>query len=108
MTPDQIVQESRNAPLEEHLVLGKKQSVLMVEDIMTTGLASRECRDTIWEAGNRPVGWACLIDRTGGKAKVGVKLVALARLRFPAWEADRLFVYLEDTPAVTPGSRGQA
>jgi len=51
---------------------------------------------------------ACLIDRSGGKAKVGVKLVALASLKFPSWEPDKLPPHLRDTEAVKPGSRGLA
>jgi orotate phosphoribosyltransferase len=88
--------------------LEKNQPVLMVEDIVTTGLSSRECLDAIRAAGGRPVAAACLIDRSGGRAKVGVKLVALARLKFPAWEADRLPAHLKGTPGVKPGSRGLA
>src|SRR5271163_3561380 len=88
--------------------LKKGQPVLMVEDIVTTGLSSRECLDAIREAGGKPVAAACLIDRSGGKAKVGVKLVSLASVKFPAWEADKLPAHLRGTPGVKPGSRGLA
>jgi orotate phosphoribosyltransferase len=80
----------------------------MVEDIVTTGLSSRECLDAIRAAGARPVAAACLIDRSGGKAKVGVNLVSLASVKFPAWDADKLPPHLRDTPGVKPGSRGLA
>src|ERR1700692_4672777 len=70
--------------LRRGFTLAKNQPVLMVEDIVTTGLSSRECLDAIRAAGGKPVAAACLIDRSGGKAKVGVKLIALASLRFPA------------------------
>ncbi len=92
--------------LRRGFTLEKNQPVLMVEDIVTTGLSSRECLDAIRQAGGRPVAAACLIDRSGGKAKVGVKLVALARVKFAAWEADRLPPHLRGTPGVKPGSRG--
>jgi len=49
---------------------------------------------------------ACLIDRSGGKAKVGVKLVAPASMKVPARQADKLPPHLRDIPAVKPGSRG--
>jgi orotate phosphoribosyltransferase len=88
--------------------LEKNQPVLMVEDIITTGLSSRECLDAIRAAGGRPIAAACLIDRSGGKAKVGVKLVSLARVKFATWESDKLPAHLRDTPAVKPGSRGLA
>jgi len=88
--------------------LAKNQPVLIVEDIVTTGLSSRECLDAIRAAGGRPVAAACLIDRSGGSAKVGVKLVSLASVKFPAWEADKLPAHLRGTPGVKPGSRGLA
>lgn len=94
--------------LRRGFTLEKNQPVLMVEDIVTTGLSSRECLDAIREAGGKPVAAACLIDRSGGKAKVGLKLVALARLKFPAWEADKLPPHLRDSQGVKPGSRGLA
>jgi orotate phosphoribosyltransferase len=82
--------------------------IAMVEDIVTTGLSSRECLDAIRAIGAKPVAAACLIDRSGGKAKVGVKLVSLAKVSFPAWDADKLPPHLRDTPGVKPGSRGLA
>ena len=94
--------------LRRGFTLEKNQPVLMVEDIVTTGLSSRECLDAIRAAGGKPVAAACLIDRSGGKAKVGVKLVALATLKVPAWEADKLPPHLRGTPAMKPGSRGLA
>src|SRR5258707_5688141 len=88
--------------------LTKNQPVLMVEDIVTTGLSSRECLDAIREAGGKPVAAACLIDRSGGKAKLGVKFLALATVRFPAWDANQLPAHLKGTEGVKPGSRGLA
>ena len=80
--------------------------VLMVEDIVTTGLSSRECIAGIDAEGGRTVGAACLIDRSGGKAEVGVPLAALAQLDIPTFAADRLPAELAALPAVKPGSRG--
>jgi len=94
--------------LRRNFHLEKNQPVLMVEDIVSTGVSSRECLEAIREAGGKPVAAACLIDRSGGKAKVGVKLVALAVLKVPAWDADKLPPHLKNIPAVKPGSRGLA
>ena len=79
---------------------------LMVEDIVTTGLSSREAIASIREQGGSVVGAACLIDRSNGKAKVGVKLVSLARLAIPTFDADHVPEELSDVPAIKPGSRG--
>lgn len=80
--------------------------VLMVEDIVTTGLSSRECIAGIAGEGGRTVGAACLIDRSGGKADLGLPLVALTRLDIPVYAVDALPPELAAIPAVKPGSRG--
>ena len=80
--------------------------VLMVEDIVTTGLSSRECIAGIASEGGVTVGAACLIDRSGGKAGIGVPLAALTSLDIPAYAADALPAGLASLPAIKPGSRG--
>lgn len=82
------------------------QRVLMAEDIVTTGLSSRECIDCIREHGGEVVAASCLIDRSDGAADVGVPLVALLGLAVPAWPADALPPELAAIPATKPGSRG--
>jgi orotate phosphoribosyltransferase len=79
--------------------------VLMVEDIITTGLSSRECLAALAEHPGNLVGAACLIDRSGGKAEIGVPRVALATLDIPAYPADALPAELARLPAEKPGSR---
>ena len=91
--------------LRRNFKLEKNQPVLMVEDIVSTGVSSRECIEAIRLAGGRPIAAACLIDRSGGSAKVGVKLIALATIKVPAWEENKLPAHLRNTPAVKPGSR---
>jgi len=81
---------------------------LMVEDIVTTGLSSRECIAAIAEEGGMTVGACCLIDRSGGKADVGVPLTSLARLDIPTYPADALPPELASIPADKPGSRSLA
>jgi orotate phosphoribosyltransferase len=84
----------------------KGARVLMVEDVMTTGLSSRECLAAIASEPGELVGAACLIDRSGGKIDLGVPLIALASFEVPAYAADRLPPELAAIPAVKPGSRG--
>lgn len=85
--------------------IAKGSRVLMVEDIVTTGLSSRECIAGIAEEGGKTVGAACLIDRSGGRAELGVPLVALTQLEIPAYAADKLPPELASIPASKPGSR---
>lgn len=86
-----------------HLEPGQK--VVMVEDIVTTGLSSRECIKAITEAGGNVIAAACIVDRSGGKADVGVPLIALASLEVPAYAADNLPPELAALPIEDPGSR---
>jgi orotate phosphoribosyltransferase len=86
--------------------LGQGEKVIVVEDIVTTGLSIRECIAAISALGAQVVAAACLIDRSGGEADVGVPLVSLARYKVPAYPADALPPELAAIPAIKPGSRG--
>ena len=86
--------------------IAKGARVLMVEDIVTTGLSSRECIAGIAEEGGVTLAAACLIDRSGGTADLGVPLFALTSLEIPAYPADALPPELAALPAIKPGSRG--
>jgi orotate phosphoribosyltransferase len=80
--------------------------VLMAEDVVTTGLSSRECIDCIEAYGGKVVAASCLVDRSAGSADVGVPLIALLDLDVPAYAADALPPELAAIPAEKPGSRG--
>lgn len=82
--------------------------VLMVEDVVTTGLSSRECIEAIRGQPGELVGAACLIDRSNGKADIGVPLISLAQVDAPSYPADKLPPDLAALPAIKPGSRGLA
>jgi len=84
------------------------EKVLVVEDIVTTGLSIRECIDCLRGLGADVVAAACLIDRSGGEAEIGVPLIALTQYKVPAYAADALPPELAAIPAVKPGSRGLA
>jgi orotate phosphoribosyltransferase len=83
------------------------QRVLVAEDVVTTGLSTRECAECCRELGAEVVAACCLVDRSGGRAEIGVPLVALATLDIPTYPADALPPELAAIPAVKPGSRGQ-
>ncbi len=84
----------------------KGARVVIVEDIVTTGLSIRETVEAVRAIGLEVAAAACLIDRSAGKADVGVPLVALAQYEVPAYPADALPPELAALPAVKPGSRG--
>jgi orotate phosphoribosyltransferase len=82
--------------------------VLMVEDVVTTGLSSREAIDAVRRAGAVIVAEASLVDRSGGNADLGVPFFPLIRIDVPTYEADELPPELAAIPAVKPGSRAAA
>jgi orotate phosphoribosyltransferase len=80
--------------------------VLMMEDVVTTGLSSRECIECIREYGGDVVAAGCLVDRSGGEADVGAPMFALTQMKVPAYREDELPPELAAIPAIKPGSRG--
>lgn len=86
------------------------ERVLIVEDVITTGLSFNECAEAIKDAPGIVVGGACVIDRSGGKgeAAAGMRLVSLAAVSAPAYKPEDVPPELAAIPAVKPGSRGLA
>ena len=86
--------------------IARGEKVIVVEDIVSTGLSIRECIEAIGKIGADVVAAACLIDRSGGEADIGVPLVSLTQYKVPAYPADALPPELAAIPATKPGSRG--
>jgi orotate phosphoribosyltransferase len=84
------------------------QQVLMMEDVVTTGLSSKEAIAAIGRAGGKAVAAAALVDRSGGTADLGVPFFPLIRLDVPTYAADALPPALAAIPAIKPGSRAAA
>jgi orotate phosphoribosyltransferase len=82
--------------------------VLMMEDVVTTGLSSREAIAAIRAGGGQVVAAAALVDRSNGQADLGVPFYPLIRLEVPSYEADALPPELAAIPAIKPGSRAAA
>ena len=82
--------------------------VLMVEDVVTTGLSSREAIEAVRNAGGEVIAEASLVDRSGGTADLGVPFHPLIRIDVPTYEADSVPPDLAAIPAIKPGSRAAA
>ena len=82
--------------------------VLLVEDVVTTGLSSREAIKAIAHAGGEVIAAASLVDRSNGTADLGVPFTPLVRLDVPTYSADDLPPALAAVPAIKPGSRAAA
>jgi orotate phosphoribosyltransferase len=81
------------------------QRVLVAEDVVTTGLSTHECVACCRAEGAEVVAACCLVDRSGGRAELGLPLQALVTLSLPTYPADALPPELAAIPAIKPGSR---
>lgn len=101
-----VEREEGQFRLRRGFAIPKGSRVLVVEDIITTGLSVREAIEAIRNEPGEIVGAAVLVDRSDGKADVGVPLVSLAGWHVPDYAPDDLPDSLARLPAVKPGSRG--
>jgi orotate phosphoribosyltransferase len=82
------------------------QRCLLVEDVVTTGLSSRECMEAVRALGGHIVAAASLVDRSGGRANFSMPFIPLIRLDIPHFAPDQLPVSVVGIPPIKPGSRG--
>lgn len=93
--------------LRRGFTLEQGDKVLMVEDVVTTGLSSREAIRAIEEAGGEVIAAASLVDRSAGAVDLGVPFFPLIAINFPTYAAGELPPELAGTEAVKPGSRAK-
>ena len=79
--------------------------VLLIEDVVTTGLSSREAIAAIESAGGIVIAAGAVVDRSAGTAELGVPFFPLIQLNFPTYAPDELPPELATSEAVKPGSR---
>ena len=94
--------------LRRGFLLDPGAKVLMVEDVVTTGLSSREAIEAVRAAGGEVLAEAALVDRSGGSADLGVPFHPLIRIDVPTYEADAVPPELAAIPPIKPGSRAAA
>ena len=85
--------------------LAPGEKVLMVEDVVTTGLSSREAMAAIEQEGGEVIAAASLVDRSGGEASFPVPFFPLVELNFPTYAEDEVPEALAGIPVTKPGSR---
>ena len=100
-----LEREGEDFKLRRGFSIPPKTSCLMVEDVVTTGLSSREAIKVIKDFQASVIGEACLIDRSNGNANIDVKLISLISFDIPTYKSDNLPKDLEVIPAIKPGSR---
>jgi orotate phosphoribosyltransferase len=100
-----VERENGEFTLRRGFSLKPGTKVLMVEDIISTGLSSRECIAAITKTGANVIAGACIFDRSGGQADIGIPLVSLGSQVFPSYHRDDVPADLMKIPAIKPGSR---
>jgi orotate phosphoribosyltransferase len=85
--------------------VGENEQILVVEDVITTGGSTRECIEALETRGAKVVGAASIIDRSNGRADVGVPRIALASLDVPSYQTEDCPLCARGEIAVKPGSR---
>ena len=93
--------------LRRGFAIAPGQKVLMVEDVVTTGLSSRQAIEAVEKEGGIVVAEAALVDRSAGEVDLGVPFYPLVSINFPVYEADAVPPELAAIPATKPGSRKQ-
>lgn len=79
--------------------------VLMVEDVVTTGLSSREAIEAVAREGGEVIAECALVDRSNGSADLGVPFFPLVDINFPTYAEDEVPEELAAIPVTKPGSR---
>ena len=97
-------QESR-LTLRRGFTLGPEDTVIVVEDVVTTGLSTRETIDVARAAGASVVAAAAIVDRSGDSADLGVPFHALLRISLPTYDPAACPLCANGIPVVKPGSR---
>jgi orotate phosphoribosyltransferase len=94
--------------LRRGFTLEPGDKVLMVEDVVTTGLSSKEAIRAVEAAGGEVIAAAALVDRSAGSVDLGVPFFPLIALNFPTYAPDELPAELAGSEATKPGSRAKS
>ena len=83
----------------------RKQKVLIVEDVITTGKSSLECSKLVSKVGAKIIGYAWIIDRSNGKSKIKSKILSHIKIQIPTFKKNNLPDHLKKIKPTKPGSR---
>jgi orotate phosphoribosyltransferase len=94
--------------LRRGFALAEAERVLVVEDVVTTGLSTRETIQVARAAGAQVLAAAAIVDRSGGAAPLDVPLHSLVEVALPTYDPGRCPLCAAGTPITKPGSRRRA
>jgi len=85
--------------------LSSADRVVVIEDVVTTGLSTRETIAVATAAGATVAGAGAIIDRSGGASNLGVPFYALETLSLPTYQPDSCPLCAKGVAVTKPGSR---
>jgi orotate phosphoribosyltransferase len=91
--------------LRRGFTLSDKEKVLVVEDVVTTGLSTREVIEAVKAFGAKLIGVGCLVDRSGGKVDFGARFEGLTKIDIPTFKPENCPLCKNKIPITKPGSR---
>jgi len=91
--------------LRRGFALAPGAKVLMVEDVVTTGLSSREAIAAVAREGGEVIAECAIIDRSCGSVDLGVPFYPLLAIDFPTYDENSIPEALAAVPVTKPGSR---
>lgn len=91
--------------LRRGFAIPQGSKVLMVEDVVTTGLSSREAIEAVKNEGGEVIAEVAVVDRSAGEADLGVPFYALIDINFPSYDEEDVPAELAAIPITKPGSR---
>lgn len=94
--------------LRRGFTINPDDRILLVEDVVTTGLSSREAIAAVEAEGGKVIAAAALVDRSAGSVDLGVPFHPLISLSFPTYDDNEIPPELAAIPAIKPGSRAKA
>jgi len=97
--------ENGRMTLRRGFIVSEHERILVIEDVITTGGSTRDTIAALQSSGAEVIAAGSIIDRSGGKADVGVPRVSLATLDVPAVSGDQCDACKRGDVAVKPGSR---
>lgn len=81
------------------------EKVIVVEDVVTTGLSSKEAMKAIVDAGGEVLALVSIVDRSGGNLSFDVPYHSLVAINFPTYADNEIPTELAAVPVTKPGSR---
>jgi len=92
--------------LRRGFTIKQGERVLVVEDVITTGKSTKETIRVVQQAGGEVIAAASLVDRSNGKADLGVPYTSLVTLDVPTYAAESCPLCKSGSMPIKPGSRG--